>query len=68
MSTCAFIACHEADACCLTGGCVRRRFGSALTRTGDVLKHGARALNGTRPARTNRDPTWMPRQRQAIAR
>jgi hypothetical protein len=26
----------------------------------------ARAVNGTRPARTNRDPIWVPRKRKAL--
>ena len=65
MTSCAFTSCYESESCSLVGGCTRRRFGSAESwATNTKLK----AMNGTKPARTNRDPSFIKRPRKAITK
>jgi hypothetical protein len=63
--TCAFVGCDETDTCAMVGGCVRTRF-AAVDPNANNLKKGARALAGTKPARTNRDPALIKRKRKAL--
>lgn len=49
--SCAFLPCDQVDKCALVGGCVQKRFGKSTSHK-DVLKKGAPALVGTKPART----------------
>lgn len=63
--TCAFTSCDEVSRCPLVGGCVRTRF-AAVDPNATNLKKGARALAGTKPARTNRDPARIKRKRKAL--
>ena len=66
--TCAFAPCIGVADCAMVGGCVERRFGPAPTRAAADLKDGARALAGTKPARTNRDPARIKRRRKVVLR
>lgn len=72
MSTCAFVPCAEAASCALVGGCVARRFAHVpryeprSAREADGIKETAPALNGVKPARTNRDPARIKRKRKAL--
>lgn len=67
--TCAFAACGDVDACALEGGCVTTRFAHVPTYArAETLKKGARALAGTKPARTNRDPAVIARSRTTRSR
>jgi hypothetical protein len=46
---------------------VSRRFaGGTSAVTADSLRTNAPALNGTKPARTKRDPSLIKRQRKAL--
>lgn len=47
---------------------VPRRFPQTAAALGrpDELKRSAPALNGTKPARTNRDPTFIKRRRKPL--
>lgn len=70
MSTCATLPCSQVMHCCLAGGCVQKRFpehcrqGSAIAQ--EPLRADAPALNGTKPGRTNRDPTKIKRRRKDL--
>lgn len=67
--TCAFASCVEATSCGMAGGCVERRFGRAPTReVQHELRQDARALAGTKPARTNSDPALIKRTRKVRLR
>ena len=53
----------------MVGGCLKTRFAmAALPRSyNDTDKlPKAKALNGTKPARTNRDPRFIKRKRKAL--
>lgn len=65
--TCAFVDCAEAKRCALVGGCVNQRFEPSASNASD-LKKGARKLVGTAPARTNRDPRFIKRNRKPLTK
>lgn len=68
-NTCAFDDCGPATmpTCPMVGGCITARYGRQVTRLAHTdVNDKLRALNGTLPARTNRDPTWIKRPRKAI--
>lgn len=48
-ATCAVVACHEAESCCLVGGCTTQRFGTAAQWAKGNPK--LPRLNGTKPGR-----------------
>lgn len=67
--TCAFVTCELAESCCLEGGCVQSRFAhQKKAETADATLPASRALNGTKPGRTKRDPTFTPRKRKPLTR
>lgn len=65
--SCAFLPCDQVERCCLTpdGSCHRKKFPMPVGHQ-DVLKKGARALAGTKPGRTNRDPSKIQRKRKPL--
>ena len=66
--SCAFLPCDQVERCCLTadGSCHHLKFPQQIKAQGDVLKKGARALAGTKPGRTNRDPSKIQRKRKPL--
>lgn len=67
MSSCAYVPCLEATSCGMVGGCIEQRFGRAPTRAQQSeIRKNAPALNGTKPGRTNRDPSLIARKRKAL--
>jgi hypothetical protein len=67
--SCAFTGCVDPANCCLVGGCVTARFGRCLPRSEQLeLKKNAMKLNGTKPARTDRDPSHIKRKRKPLTR
>lgn len=65
--SCAFLPCEQVERCCLTadGSCHRKKFPQSVAHR-DTLKKGARALVGTKPARTNRDPAKIKRKQKQL--
>lgn len=65
--SCSFLPCSQVERCCLTadGSCHMKQYPPTAAHQ-DALKKGARALAGTKPARTNRDPRLIKRRRKAL--
>jgi hypothetical protein len=70
MPSCTWVSCEEATDCAMVGGCISKRFGVQAPKIVEPsdLKDNARALAGTKPARTNRDPHKIKRHRKELTR
>jgi hypothetical protein len=70
MPSCTWVSCEEATDCAMVGGCITQRFGAQVQKIVEPseLREDAKAFNGTKPARTNRDPRFIKRNRKALTK